>query len=87
MESGVSSSMEFKEPDKCDNKNILLLSGGKTGGRQMQINDGKVTCDSTTSSGSSNSSATQQQQQQPIQDQVNDKKEAEKMTVDEASCG
>lgn len=79
--SGVSSSM--KEPDKCDNKHILLLRGmsGKTG---QQMNDDRkvdsniVPCDST--SGNDNSSAQHQ-------DQVNDKKEAEKMTIDEASCG
>lgn len=84
MESGVSSTMEFKEPDKCDIKNIGLLNGvGKAGGQQQGDASGKavdsniVPCDSTSGRHNNNRA----------KDQVRDKKEAEKMTVDEGSCG
>lgn len=82
MESGVSSTMEFKEPDKCDSKSIGMLSIGG-GAKTVQRDVGKtldsniVPCDST--SGSNNNSSSK--------DQINDRKEAEKMTVDEGSCG
>lgn len=66
---GVSSSMEFKEPDKCDTRNIFGGNGRKTN---------LVPCDSTSGSNVSSS----------VQTAVpTDKKEAEKMTIDEASCG
>lgn len=76
--------MEFKEPDKCDIKNIGLLNGvGKVGGQQQGDALGKavdsniVPCDSTSGRNNNNRA----------KDQVRDKKEAEKMTVDEGSCG
>lgn len=68
--------MEFKEPDKCDSKSI---GGAKTAQRDVgkTLDSNIVPCDST--SGSNNNSSSK--------DQMNDRKEAEKMTVDEGSCG
>ncbi|XP_063704349.1 P2R1A-PPP2R2A-interacting phosphatase regulator 1 [Culicoides brevitarsis] len=70
MESGISSTMEFKEPDKCDSRVVMVK------GATVKI-DGIVPCDSTSHA----------QLKEATQSDVVTKKEHEKMTVDEGSCG
>uniref|UniRef100_A0A336LUU5 CSON001508 protein n=1 Tax=Culicoides sonorensis TaxID=179676 RepID=A0A336LUU5_CULSO len=94
MESGVSSSMEFKEPDKFDNRNSIsgtsLINSQNARQTETKIESSNIVpCDSTSNSNNNNNydDVGNNSEENLNENQSNDKKETEKMTVDEASCG